>query len=78
MFEQRIERSPKTDLTNGLPVSALGHLGRDREAKRIRTEPKTLNPKYSFTAPIERLAFSEPAVADRIRDGYAKAGVRAS
>ena len=74
-FRERIRLSPETDLSRGLLASALGHLGEIDEARRIWAELKQVNPKYSFTQHLARLPFSNPADADRIKDGLAKAGL---
>jgi adenylate cyclase len=62
-------------LSRGLLVSALGHQGEIKEAQQVRAELKKINPKYSFAAHIERLPFTTPADADRIREGFAKASL---
>ena len=59
----------------GIAASALGYLGEIDEARRIWAELKQVNPKYSFTQHLARLPFSNPADADRIKDGLAKAGL---
>ncbi len=74
-FRERIRLSPKTDLSRGLLVSALGHLGEIEEAGRVWSEVKQLSPRYSFAGHLARLPFSNPADAERIREGFAKAGV---
>jgi len=74
-FRERIRLAPETDLSRGLLVSALGHLGDIDEARRIRSALKQVNPKYSFAKHLARLPFSNPADAARIKDGFAKAGV---
>ena len=74
-FRTRIRMAPETDLSRGLLIAALGHLGEIDEARRIRAELKEINPKYSFADHIGRLPFSNPADAERIRDGFAKAGL---
>jgi adenylate cyclase len=74
-FRERIRLSPETDLSRGLLISALGHLGDIDEARRVRAELKQVNPKYSFAAHLARLPFSNPADAARIKDGFAKAGL---
>ncbi len=76
-FRERIRISPKTDLSRGLLISALGHLGEIEEARRVAAELKALSPKYSFAGHLARLPFTNPADAERIREGYAKAGVGA-
>ena len=45
------------------------------EARRIWAELKQVNPKYSFAGHLARLPFSNPADADSIKDGLAKAGL---
>ena len=74
-FRERIRLAPETDLSRGLLISALGHLGHIDEARRVWSELKQLNPKYSFAGHLSRLPFSNPADADRIKDGIAEAGL---
>ncbi len=74
-FRERIRLSPKTDLSRGLLVSALGHLGEVDEAKRVWAEVKQISPKYSFAGHLARLPFTNPADAERIKEGFAKAGL---
>ena len=74
-FRNRIRLSPRTDLSRGLLVSALGHLGEIHEGQRVWEELKQLNPGYSFAAHIARLPFTDPADADRIRQGFATVGL---
>ncbi len=74
-FRERIRISPKTDLSRGLLVSALGHLGEVEEAQRVWAEVKEISPNYSFAGHLARLPFTNPADAERIREGFAKAGV---
>lgn len=74
-FRERIRLSPKTDLSRGLLVSALGHLGEVEEAQRVWAEVKAISPKYSFAGHLARLPFTNPADAERLREGFAKAGV---
>jgi len=74
-FLKRIRLSPQTDLSRGLLVSALGHLGKVDEAQRVWAELHHVNPNYSFDRHIARLPFSNSADADRIRAGLAKAGL---
>jgi adenylate cyclase len=74
-FRERIRRAPDTDLSRAFLVSALGHLGEIDEARRVWTELKTINPKYSFDAHLARLPFSNQADADRIAEGLARAGL---
>jgi adenylate cyclase len=74
-FRERIRLAPETDLSRGLLISALGHLGEIEEAQRIRAELKQVNPRYSFAGHLARLPFTNPADADRIKDGFTKAGL---
>ncbi len=74
-FRERIRLVPGTDLSRGLLVSALGHLGEIDEARRIRAELGTLNPNYTCTDHLSRLPFTDPADAARIKEGFAKAGL---
>jgi adenylate cyclase len=75
-FRERIRLAPETDLSRGLLVSALGHLGEIDEARRIWAELKQVNSKYSFAGHLARLPFSNAADVDRIKDGFAKAGLQ--
>ena len=74
-FRERIRLAPETDLSRGLLISALGHLGQIDEARRVWSELKQLNPKYSFAGHLSRLPFSDSADAERIKDGIAEAGL---
>jgi adenylate cyclase len=74
-FRTRIRMTPETDLSRGMLVAALGHLGEVDEARRIRAELRKINPKYSFAEHIGRLPFANAADADRIKEGLAKAGL---
>jgi adenylate cyclase len=74
-FRARMRLSPNTDLSRGLLISALGHLGEIDEARRVRAELKEINPKYSFPEHIGRLPFTDPTDVETIREGYAKAGL---
>ena len=74
-FRERIRLLPNTDLSRGLLVSALGQLGEVDEARRVWSELKQLSPKYSFTAHLARLPFTDPADGERIKEGFIKAGL---
>ena len=74
-LRERIRLVPETDLSRGLLVSALGHLGEIDEARHIWAELKQVNPRYSFAGHLARLPFTNPADADRIKEGFAKAGL---
>ncbi len=74
-FRERIRLSPKTDLSRGMLISALGHLGEVEAARRVAAELKQVSPKYSFAGHLARLPFTNPADTDRIREGFALAGL---
>jgi adenylate cyclase len=74
-FRERIRLAPETDLSRGLLVSTLGHLGEIDEARRLWSELKQVNPKYSFAAHLARMPLSNPADVERIADGFAKTGL---
>jgi adenylate cyclase len=74
-FRERIRLAPETDLSRGLLVSTLGHLGEIDEARRVWSELKQVNPKYSFAAHLARMPLSNPTDVDRIADGFAKTGL---
>jgi adenylate cyclase len=73
-FRERIRLLPGTDLSRGLLVSALGHLGDVDEARRVWAELNQLNTKYSYADHLVRLPFANPADAGRIKEGFEKAG----
>jgi adenylate cyclase len=75
-FRERIRLSPKTDLSRGLLISALGQLGEIEEARRVWAELKDISPNYSLAGHLARLPFHNPADAQRIADGFAKVGLR--
>ena len=72
-FRQRILVNPETDLTRAMLASALGHMGEIKEANRIWSELKTLNPKYSFETHMNRLPFRDKRDAEPIAEGLRKA-----
>ena len=74
-FRERIRLVPGTDLSRSLLACTLGYLGEIDEARRVWAELRKLNPRYLFTEHLARLPFSNPADADRIRHGLAKAGL---
>ena len=74
-FRERIAASPATDLSRGLMISALGHLGRVDEARDMRGELSRINPAYSFSQHVGRLPLQDPAARELLLEGYRKAGV---
>lgn len=75
MFKDRIAANPHTDLSRAFLASALGHLGRAEEARRVWQELKEINPRYSFADHMDRLPFKDAADAERIAEGVRKAGL---
>lgn len=75
IFKQRVLLVPETDLTRSFLASALGHLGELDEARRVWTELKAINPKYSFEGHVGRLPFQRVEDVEYIRAGLAKAGL---
>jgi len=74
-FRERVRLSPQTDLSRALLASALGHLGRVEEARKIWRELMNINPAYSFTAHMNRQPFVNSTESDKIAAGLAKAGL---
>jgi adenylate cyclase len=74
-FRERIRLVPETDLSRGLLISALGHLGEVEEAQRAWDELKKINPNYSLADHLARLPFSDPAQAAKVKEGLTKAGL---
>jgi adenylate cyclase len=76
-FRERIRLSPKSDFSRGLLISALGHLGEMEAARGVAAELQEISPTYSFAAHLARLPFRNAADAQRIADGFSKAGLAA-
>ena len=72
-FRHRISLSPATDISRSYLASALGHLGRNEEARQIWQELMEINPSYSPSEHIARLPFKNPADAAKFTDGLRKA-----
>jgi adenylate cyclase len=75
-FRERIRLMPDTDLSRGLMISALGHLGQIEAAKEVAEELKRISPNYSFAEHIARLPFRDIADSDRIKLGFNLTGVQ--
>lgn len=75
MFKDRIAVNPHTDMSRAFLASALGHLGRAEEARRIWQELEEINPRYSLADHMDRLPFKNPADAERFGEGARKAGL---
>ncbi len=74
-FRARITLEPETDLSRGFLIATLGQLGQTEEAAKIHEELRALNPDYSFSGHIGRLAIERQSDVDRLLEGWAKAGV---
>ena len=74
-FKDRITINPTTDLSRAFLASALGHLGRVDEARRVWGDLKEINPRYSYVNHFGRLPFKNPVDADKFTDGLRKAGL---
>lgn len=74
-FKERIAASPSTDLSRGLMIAALGHLGRTEEARKVRRDLSEINPEYSFTEHVGRLPLKDPALLDMLVEGYRRVGL---
>ena len=74
LFRQRIAQVPETDFTRAVLASALGHLGKADEARRVWAELQKINPKYSFREHFARQPY-RPEDVERIADGLASAGI---
>ena len=77
LFKERIQLTPKTDLSRAFLAVALGHLGEAEEAGRVWRELMEINPKYSFVEHVGRLPFRNRADVDRLAEGLSKAGIPA-
>ncbi len=75
VFKDRISLKPSTDLTRSFLTSALGHLGRDEEARKIWKELFEINANYSHCEHINRLPFKNSADAAKFAEGLRKAGI---
>ncbi len=74
-FRERIQLSPKTDLSRAFLAVALGHLREADEARQVWRELLEINPKYSFVEHLGRLPFRGSAEADRLTEGLTMAGI---
>ena len=77
LFKERIQLTPKTDLSRAFLAVALGHLGEAEEAGRVWRELMEINPKYSFAEHVGRLPFRDQADIDHLAEGLSKAGIAA-
>jgi adenylate cyclase len=75
LFKQRIALVPGTDFTRSALASALGHLGKIDEARRVWHELEEINPKYSFNEHLSRLPFRRKEDGERLAEGLRLAGL---
>lgn len=75
VFRDRIAINPTTDLSRAFLASALGHLGKPAEARKIWRELMELNPRYSVIEHIGRLPFRDAMDAEKLTAGLRKAGL---
>jgi adenylate cyclase len=57
--------------------SALGHLGRSREAREVWNDLIAINPAYSLRERLSSFWFANPSDPQRVLEGAAKAGLPA-
>ena len=74
-FRERIRLSPETDLSRGLLIVALGHLGEADAARTVWEELRRINPKYSFSAHLSRLPIASPGDLQDLKAGWDKTGL---
>jgi adenylate cyclase len=74
LLRRRVSLVPSTDFTRGVLASALGHLGKVDEARRVWHELLEINPKYSFREHFSRQPFRQEDV-ERVAQGLTKAGL---
>ncbi len=75
LLRERILLMPETDFGRVLLASALGHLGEVEEARRVWSELKEINPKYSFSEHFGRQPFKREEDVQRIAEGLTIAGI---
>lgn len=74
-FRERIRLSPDTDLSRGLLIVALGHLGEVDAAREVREELRRVNPKYTFAAHLSRLPIANVGDLKELEAGWDKTGL---
>ena len=74
-FRERIRLSPETDLSRGLLIVALGHLGELDAARAVWGELQRVNPKYGFAAHLSRLPIADAADREQLEAGWARTGL---
>jgi TolB-like protein/tetratricopeptide (TPR) repeat protein len=75
LFRERILIVPETDMSRSYLTSALGHLGRFDEARRVHEELMEVNAKYDLAAHLARIANLAEGYTERIFAGWHKAGL---
>jgi len=74
-FRERIRLSPETDLSRGLLIVALGHLGELDAARQVWEELRRANPKYSFAGHLSRLPLANAVDLEQLKAGWDKTGL---
>jgi adenylate cyclase len=75
LLQQRIRRSPETDISRMLLASCYGYLGETDEARQVWDEMLAINPDYSLEQKARVLPYKNPADWQHIVEGLAKAGL---
>jgi TolB-like protein/Flp pilus assembly protein TadD len=75
LFRERILLMPDTDWSRAYLASALGHLGKLDEARRVWDELMAINPTYVIAERLGRNAI-HPGHINMVLDGARKAGLR--
>lgn len=74
LFRERILLMPSTDWSRAYLASALGHLGKFEEARRIWAELMAINPKYAMAERLNRNAV-QPRHIEMVLNGARRAGL---
>ena len=74
LFRERILLMPDTDASRGYLASALGHLGKVKQARQVWAELVAINPKYAMAERLNRTAV-QPSQIEMVLDGARKAGL---
>jgi adenylate cyclase len=75
ILTQRILLVPETDFSRAALASALGHLGEFEQARRVWSELKEINPRYTFKGHFGRQPFKNKSDLQHIAEGLAAAGL---
>ena len=72
---ERLKSYPESDLSRGVLVSALVHMGRNNEAAGYCAELLSINPDYSPVEHSERLPFEKQEQRQQFLNGFTLAGI---